>query len=224
MSKLIIGNWKMNGSIPLLNAFIDSIHCENFVLAVPNVFVAYSHMKDKFLKLAAQDCSIFQGCGARTGEISADILKESGAEFIILGHSERRALSSFDGIDSIYKKLNNSIKAGLKVILCVAENFNKLLDKNTSEFIINNIENIYIAFEPISAIGSGKAASLQEIVDTLNAIKSKFSGIKCIYGGSVNSENSAEILTLESVDGVLIGGSSLRLGEMKAILGCDAQV
>jgi triosephosphate isomerase len=197
---------------------MDSIHNENFILAVPSVYIAYAGEKRKKFILAAQDCSVFEGYGAHTGEISAEMIKEAGAEYVILGHSERRATSNFDNVNSVYKKLNNAINAGLKVILCVDEDFESLLDQKTKELIKGNLNKIVVAYEPMSAIGTGKLPSATDIETAVLDIKNKCYNVKTLYGGSVNAENIRKILGINVVDGVLIGGSSLRLDEIKKFL------
>ena len=219
MKKLIIGNWKMNGNISLVDAFTDSIHHENVVIGLPSIFIAYTHLKNMKLKIAGQDCSIYKENGAHTGEISANMLKESGAEYVIIGHSERRATSAFDSIPNILKKLNNAIDSGLIPVLCVDENYETLLDDETKKILKENKDNVILAYEPLSAIGTGIVPTCEEIQNVIATIKEKFFGIKTLYGGSVNSKNSKDILDIESLDGVLIGGASLKLSELKEIIG-----
>lgn len=218
MNKMIVANWKMNGSFDLLESFLESINDEDFILALPNVFLGYANKKNDKTILAAQDCSVFDGFGAHTGETSAQLLKECGVRYLILGHSERRSTSKFDDVPSILKKLQNALDAGLQVILCVDENFDALLDGETKSLLKDRLSSITIAFEPLSAIGTGKTLSLKEIEDKLSQIKQKYFGIKTLYGGSVNSKNISDILQIQNLDGVLIGGASLKLNEIQDIL------
>ncbi len=218
MNKMIVANWKMNGSVELVDTFINAIvKSEELILALPHIFIGYASAKRNGFKVAAQDCSVFENYGAHTGEVSAKMLKDSGAEYIILGHSERRSCNE-ETVDIIYKKMKNAIEAGLKIILCVDENYSKLIDENTESLVKNHIKDIAIAYEPVSAIGTGVVPTTTEISNVLSKIKETYYGIKTLYGGSVNSANSQEILGLESVDGVLIGGASLKIEEIEKIL------
>ena len=217
MNKLIIANWKMNGSIALLDEFLNSIKTEELILGLPYIFIAYSHFKNKNIKIAAQDCSVFNGYGAHTGEISAKMLADSGAKFVIIGHSERR-LGMHETIDEVYKKTLSALDSSIKVILCVDENYSSLIDQKTEDLLKHNPENVIIAYEPVSAIGTGVVPTIEEIMIVTSNIKNKYFNIKTVYGGSVNASNSKDILGINSVDGVLIGGASLKLGELKTIL------
>ncbi len=217
MSKLIVGNWKMNGTRPLVDAFLDSINEDNVVIGFPTLFIYYAHFKNKKLKIAAQDCSVNNDFGAHTGEVSAKMLFESGCEYVILGHSERRSSSQSDSVENVFKKLQNVINNGMTAILCVDENYDKLINEETCNFLKNNLEKIIIAYEPLSAIGTGVTPSISEISCALKSIKDKYFNIKTLYGGSVNPKNSNDILSIDEVDGVLIGGVSLKLNELKEI-------
>ena len=218
MNKMIVANWKMNGSFELVNRFLEAIDDTNFIFSLPNVFLAYAHFRNKNIKLAVQDCSVFEKFGAHTGEVSSDLIKDAGASYVILGHSERRATSAFDDVESIYKKLKNSLNSGLKVILCIDENYQLLIDEKTNDLLKQNPNDITLAYEPLSAIGTGKTPSPDEIVLKISDIKQKYFNIKTLYGGSVNSNNIHDILDIHNIDGVLIGGASLKLNEIQMIL------
>ena len=218
MNKMIVANWKMNGSFELVNRFLEAIDDTNFIFSFPNVFLAYAHFRNKNIKLAVQDCSVFEKFGAHTGEVSSDLIKDAGASYVILGHSERRATSAFDDVESIYKKLKNSLNSGLKVILCIDENYQLLIDEKTNDLLKQNPNDITLAYEPLSAIGTGKTPSPDEIVLKISDIKQKYFNIKTLYGGSVNSNNIHDILDIQNIDGVLIGGASLKLNEIQMIL------
>lgn len=216
MNKLIIGNWKMNGSLELINNFIEKLD-QRVIIAVPSVFMAYAHFKNPDLQLAAQDCSVFSSFGAHTGEVSAQMLNESGCKYVIIGHSERRQSSSFDSLENVLKKLENVVLADMTAILCVDENYDTLLDEQTVNFLKRHTANVILAYEPLSAIGTGHVPATSEISNILKSLKNKYFGIKTLYGGSVNSKNAKDILSDEAIDGVLVGGASLKIDEINEI-------
>ncbi|MDR2075159.1 MAG: triose-phosphate isomerase [Holosporales bacterium] len=210
--KLIIGNWKMNGSISLLHDFSEILDKENFIIALPYPLIPFAKSINPNVKIAAQDCSIFRGKGAYTGEISADMLKEFGAEYVIVGHSERREFFNESG-SIINKKVKNALLAELKIIYCVSENFENQI-KNDLEGVDTNI---IMAYEPISAIGTGITPSTDDVFAVTTRIKNLWD-TKILYGGSVNSSNISDFLGIENVNGVLVGGASLKLDEVKSML------
>ena len=216
MSKLIVGNWKMNGSMDLIDDFVNGLE-SNVIVGLPSIFIAYANSKNPKFQIAAQDCSIFDEFGAHTGEVSATMLVNCGCKYVIVGHSERRKSSDLDSVQNVLKKLKNVTAHEMTAILCVDENYEKLLDSQTVEFLKNNKEKVVLAYEPLSAIGTGIVPSTSEISRVLEVIKSKYFEIKTLYGGSVNSKNAEEILSIDSVDGVLIGGASLKLQEINTI-------
>lgn len=216
MNKLIVGNWKMNGTLELVDEFLEGLN-NNVIVGLPIIFIAYAKSKNPNFQIAAQDCSIFNDFGAHTGEVSAKMLSESGCKYVIIGHSERRKTFDSDSISNILKKLQNAVLNGMTAILCVDEKYDELLASQTVEFLKNHKSQVVLAYEPLSAIGTGIVPSISEISDVLKNLKSKYFGIRTIYGGSVNSKNAKEILDIDSVDGVLIGGASLKLDEINAI-------
>ncbi|MDR1289129.1 MAG: triose-phosphate isomerase [Holosporales bacterium] len=218
MSKLVVANWKMNGSIDLVDEFAKTFTADNLILGLPTIFLSPFRNRNSILKLAAQDCSMFQGFGAHTGEISARMLRESGIEYVILGHSERRSISNLDSTENILQKLSNAMDAGLSSILCIDENFDQLIDEKTTDLLRNSLGKVILAFEPVSAIGTGIVPNLSDIRETVSKIKEKCDGINTLYGGSVNSINAREIMDIPEIDGVLVGGASLKIPELTAIL------
>jgi triosephosphate isomerase len=218
VSKLIVGNWKMNGTTDLVDEFSRMMEADNLVLGLPYIFLSSFRSKTGKIKLAAQDCSIFSEYGSYTGEVSAKMLRSIGVEYVILGHSERRALSLLDSAKNVYRKLSNAIEAGLIAILCIDESYDQLIDKNTAKLIEENDEKVILAYEPLSAIGTGVVPDILEIAEQIVDIKERYHGVTTLYGGSVNSKNASEILSIEGIDGVLIGGASLKAAEMNTIL------
>ncbi|MDR1488551.1 MAG: triose-phosphate isomerase [Holosporales bacterium] len=209
MKKLIIANWKMNGNTELVRQFADILNNKNFVLAPPFPLISIAKYLNSNAIIAAQDCSIYNEKGAYTGEISAKILKESGAEYVILGHSERRKFFN-ESAEILNKKLTNAKNAGLEVIFCVSEAYEQQLKE------VDNINNLIIAYEPVSAIGTGIIPAAEEVNSILGEIKLiAGSGIKTLYGGSVSSNNIADFFNLKNLDGVLVGGASLNRTEVE---------
>ena len=241
MKSLIIANWKMNHGIKVgketalcINNGIKKNWSSNIVIAPP--FHVIYHLKEtiekrKFL-LAAQDCSEYVS-GAYTGDISACMLKEIGCKYVIIGHSERRTLKKESNL-IIKKKLINAFSENIDVVLCVGENEREYSDgksfaivkKQLLSSIPNNIKidnKLIIAYEPIWAIGTNKTPTTNEIKNMHISINKtllsnlNISFTKILYGGSLNSNNAKEILSLDEVDGSLIGGASLDAKEFLKI-------
>jgi triosephosphate isomerase len=144
------------------------------------------------------------------------MLKDAGAKYIILGHSENR--QSGENNKLINLKIKNSIKSGLKIIFCIGETLSQKRKKNTNKILsqqiiqglknIKNKKNIIIAYEPVWAIGSGLIPKNSEIFEIVKFIKNKVKGSKVLYGGSVNSKNINLLKKIDNVDGFLVGGAS----------------
>ena len=177
----------------------------------------------------AQDVSEYNE-GAYTGEISAKMLQDEKIMFCIVGHSERRMLFNEEN-EVIYKKITNLINNKIIPIICIGETLEekeknlttKILEKQIDQCIpkISNYKNSIIAYEPIWAIGTGLTPSNQEIEHVHSFIKNnqiKYTQFKVLYGGSVKASNSKEINSLNSVDGCLVGGSSLKVDEFNSII------
>ncbi len=226
MSKLIIANWKMNNTISDALNFAKYLkkHAKkqkSMVVCPPSTMLyEFSKSVKGVCSVGAQNCH-YENSGAFTGEISPAMAKDAGAEYVLVGHSERRKNFNEDN-EIISKKIASALKAGLKVIFCVGETleeknkYKSVLKKQILEGLklANNLENVIIAYEPIWAIGTGKVATLADIEKVHLYIKGLIeenfgTEIKVIYGGSVKPSNSEEILELADVDGVLVGGASL---------------
>ena len=236
-NKIISANWKMNGSLSLIDEFEKYFkasykhNISNAIIIFPPApyFQQFSQILKNYQNIyfGSQNCSEFDN-SARTGEISASIINDIGCEFVILGHSERRSLFNEDN-SIISKKINIAIKNKLKVILCIGENQEQKDNSDTFKIIEEQIitssskecnpENTIIAYEPVWSIGSGKTPSIKEIEEINKFIQEKLklkfniqtSKFKIIYGGSVNIKNFSNILQSNLIDGVLIGGSSLNI-------------
>jgi triosephosphate isomerase len=168
------------------------------------------------IDVGAQNCHPNEKYGAYTGQINSYMLKDAGAKYIILGHSENRQLG--ENNDLINLKIKSSIKSGLKVIFCIGETLNQKRKKTTKKVLsqqiiqglknVKNKKNIIIAYEPVWAIGSGLIPEETEIFEIVKFIKNKVKGSKVLYGGSVNSKNINLLKKINILDGYLIGGAS----------------
>ena len=227
---IVAGNWKMNKTPSQGKEFIHDI--ENMVSDIQNTevifFPAYPGLFDLTLRspfyLGAQNCH-WEGSGAFTGEVSIEMLKEFGVEYIIVGHSERRQLFN-ENDNMINKKIKAILSAGLKPIFCIGETIEDRNSGLTENFLENQIKKglegveslngCIIAYEPIWAIGTGETANKDQIFQTHNFINSVLKKLfpesnNCyiLYGGSVNTENAKDLIQIIGVDGFLIGGASL---------------
>ena len=242
--KLIVANWKMNKSVLIADNFIKELcgHFRSKSLNICDVAICPSfHLLDSVgkkiitenIKLGAQDCSAFaQNEGAFTGDISAGMLKDLGCDYVIIGHSERRIYNK-ESNDIVKQKVIHALNAGLDVILCVGENLEQRNNKAYKEFISKMLEEslpeelmsnkVIIAYEPVWAIGTGVSASYNQIEEMHQYLYekclSRFAmNLNIIYGGSVNSDNAKDILNIDKVYGLLIGGASLDASKFHSII------
>ncbi|HZJ78006.1 MAG TPA: triose-phosphate isomerase [Clostridia bacterium] len=242
---VIAGNWKMNktpeqtkqliGEIkPLVkNADCDVIVCVPYI----DLFAALEATKGSNIKVGAENCHWAES-GAFTGEISAQMLKDCGVPYVIIGHSERRTYFG-ETDETVCNRTRAALSAGLKVILCVGEYLEQRQNNVTMEVVRSQtkvalkgvseaeLENIIIAYEPVWAIGTGLTATAQqanevskEIRDLVCELYSKSAADKIViqYGGSMNAKNAQELLSQPDVDGGLIGGASLNAPDFAAIV------
>jgi triosephosphate isomerase len=248
-SPFVAGNWKMNTTATEAEKLVlemldrlDRIEGVEKVLCPPFVSLVAINMmlQNSSVKLGAQNM-YFETKGAYTGEISPGMLSEL-CEFIILGHSERRGY--FGETDEIVnKKVKAALSTRLKPILCVGERLAENEAGKTEEVInrqvteaLNNIEpvsDLVIAYEPVWAIGTGKAASGQQAASTIQFIrdvvarlwnKSIADGSSILYGGSVTGANIAEFISHPEIDGALVGGASLKAEEFVSIVEQTAEI
>ena len=235
----VVANWKMNGlrsyckTYNSINKhlFSKKTHKPNVIVCPPHTLIhALSLEKNYLVKLGAQDAHQHTS-GAFTGCISSEMIKDLGAEYVIIGHSERRQYFG-EGTKLIADKIVAAHKFGLKVIFCIGElkseikNRKSVLRKQLKSLPVKpNYKNLIIAYEPVWAIGTGLTPSLSEINEIHSSIRSilksklDFSNkVSILYGGSVNANNANEILSLENVDGALVGGASLKATEFSKII------
>jgi triosephosphate isomerase (TIM) len=245
--KVIAGNWKMyndpEASAKLINelkADLENANINCTVIVCPpftSLGMASSLLKGSEIKLGAQNMH-FEGQGAFTGEISASMLKGSGCEYVILGHSERRTIFK-ETDDLINMKIKKALSSGLLPVFCIGETLeerengvtNDVLSKQVREGLQDlneeDIKKIIIAYEPVWAIGTGKTASPQQAQDAhsfiRSLIKEKYNSsaadnIIIQYGGSVKPDNAAELLNQSDIDGALVGGACLKAESFIAII------
>ena len=244
MKKLIVANWKANPdsvrrAVSLAFAIESSAkYSKNkIVIAPPFPFLAAVKKVLRRVKLGAQNVSENYH-GPYTGEVTAEELKDLGVSYVIVGHSERRSLGETDLI--INKKIKAAIKKNLKVILCVGEPWSvrkkgiRAAEKFVREQLqkdlkgIENwklkIENLIVAYEPVWAIGTGRADKPQDAIQMIRFIKkflnpkSYILNPKVLYGGSVTAKNAAKFLNQKEIDGALVGGASLKPKKFQKII------
>jgi len=238
---LIAGNWKMNTTLPEavalvkeLKPLIEPVAAVEKVVCPPFVSLAAvkAELTGSSIKVGAQNL-YFEEKGAYTGEISPLMLAPL-CEYVIIGHSERRQYFGEDG-KMINRKLLSARKTGLKPILCVGEKLAENEAGKTEEVLRTQIDealvgvdlnSLVIAYEPVWAIGTGKAASGRQANATIGFVRHRVAGIdarasqtlRILYGGSVTAANAAEFLSQPEIDGALVGGASLKAGEFAAIV------
>ena len=240
---LVAGNWKMNGlagsliEIDAMRRAADAGESGPAELLVcpPATLIAQAawRIKGGELSLGAQDCSAEPG-GAFTGDISAAMLKDAGAQYVIVGHSERRTFHN-ETDELVRAKAEAALKAGLTPIVCVGETQAEREAGEQAAVVIRQLrgslpaeaasETVVVAYEPLWAIGTGLTATPKDIVVVHNGIRALLADtygpaggkIRLLYGGSVKPGNCGELLTLDNVDGALVGGASLKATEFLAI-------
>ncbi len=243
---VIAGNWKMNLTPSGAKKLIDELKplvagkndCE-IVVCVPFVDIAAAAeaVKGTAIKVGAQNVH-FEKSGAFTGEISAEMLLESGAEFVIIGHSERRQYFG-ETDETVNKRLSAALSAGLKPILCVGETLTER-DRGVTREVVSSqtkiaflginedgVKNTIIAYEPVWAIGTGRTATSDQADEVCGIIRDVIAekygrlvaeSVTIQYGGSMKPGNAAELLSKYNVDGGLIGGASLKAADFTAII------
>lgn len=244
---LIAGNWKMyktgTQAIAAAKQLADLAHGVNGVdimiaptaLSLPLVAAALG--KDSRIRLGAQN--VYPGKeGAFTGEVSAEMIKDAGADYVIIGHSERRQFFG-ETDESVSIKIRAALDAQLIPVMCIGETESQreadktffILDKQISDglkgFGLKELDSLILAYEPVWAIGTGKTAGPDQVKEVhgflRNLIKEKYAEalagkIRILYGGSVKPGNIKELMQLEDVDGALVGGASLNPEDFNKII------
>ncbi len=240
--KIAAGNWKMNGTAAALDALADlgphlSPNGPDVVICppAPLLFRAAALAKPLGLHIGAQDCHGMDA-GAFTGDISAAMVADTGATYVILGHSERR--EAYGESDSeIRQKVERAWAADLTAILCIGESGEDRAAGDTLDIIGTQLAgslpdaasatNTVVAYEPIWAIGTGLVPTLEQIIEVHDFIRDRLitrlgpdigGAIPLLYGGSVKPDNAATIFQAANVDGALVGGASLKASDFAPII------
>ena len=247
--KVIAGNWKMN---MLPNEAIDYIQAfeplvkdskNEVILCVPYIDLFYCLMNAQGtnIKIGAQNMH-YEEKGAYTGEVSPQMLKSIGVEYVIIGHSERRQYYN-ETDETVNKKVKAAYAVGLKPIVCVGESLEEREAGKTEDIITNQtrlaleglsedeVKRTIVAYEPIWAIGTGKTATSEDANNSIKSIRAEIARIYgeevaeeviIQYGGSVKSSNAKELFTTSDIDGGLVGGASLKPDEFSKIVNYEA--
>ncbi|MCL2545704.1 MAG: triose-phosphate isomerase [Oscillospiraceae bacterium] len=248
---IIAGNWKMNKTATEAKAMIEELKplvgkakwCD-ITLCVPSVILVpvQRYLRDSRMAVGAQNMHE-QESGAYTGEVSAAMLKDAGAKYVIIGHSERRQY--FNETDSsVNQKVKRALEVGLRPIVCVGESLEEremglTLDVITLQLRAalagvpaEKLRRVAVAYEPIWAIGTGKTATVEQAGEVNThirvVIRKEFGArvsrsVSILYGGSMNAKNAYELLAQPDIDGGLIGGASLKAEDFAAIVNAANQ-
>lgn len=243
--KLIAGNWKMNGLkaqmreartlAARLKRASPRPKCD-FLICPPATLLAplAAGLRSSRIRLGGQDCHVNEA-GAHTGDISAEMLKDAGASFVIAGHSERRA-DHGEASGLVAAKVAAAHRAGLTAIICIGETLKQRKAGRAGAVVSAQLKaslpagavakNTVIAYEPVWAIGTGVSAGLDDIEKMHGSIRKTLAkllgageadSMRVLYGGSVKPGNAGDILKLDNVDGALVGGASLKASDFWAI-------
>ncbi len=241
--KLIAGNWKMNQTREQARAFLKELatlesaaNTEMLVCPPISLLTTMVDENDIKINLGVQDVAVaVKESGAFTGDISAKMVQELGASYAIVGHSERRAMHG-ETNEIVQQKAINAIDAGLKAIICVGETLNDRDAGNAVDVVLTQVlesmpkiatgDNCVIAYEPVWAIGTGKVPTVDDVAEMHaaihQAVEKQFganiaNSMRYLYGGSVKPSNADSLLSIDYVDGALIGGASLKATDFNGI-------
>ncbi len=247
---IVAANWKMNGSLALVNSMVSELNnvklnenvevvvCPSFPYLAAFSLASANTGLAKAFSLGAQNLNEHEK-GAYTGEVSTSMLQEVGVNYVILGHSERRSIYK-ESSTLVAQKVKTALDAGLKPILCIGESEDERVAEQTEDVLAAQIQpvideigiekfaDVVVAYEPVWAIGTGKTASPEMAQETHQFIRDFIAKVDenvavkvpLLYGGSVNATNCEELFAQADIDGGLIGGASLKADEFKVI--CSA--
>ena len=242
---IIAGNWKMNNNARQTKELISQMSAKitdskaTVLLCVPaiNIRVAKQAAENSIINIGAENCHWAES-GAYTGEISADMLDSYDVKYCIIGHSERRQYFG-ETDETVNLRRKTCLKHSIHPIICVGENLEQRekditkevikgqIEKDLADFTEEDMLNTIIAYEPIWAIGTGKTATAQQAEEVCGYIRSIIANlfgnqtaeaVTIQYGGSMNAKNAKELLSMENIDGGLIGGASLKADDFAQIV------
>ena len=241
MQKLAAGNWKMNGSGAALAELValteahPAPSCEMLICPPATLIASAAAMMARGpLKIGGQDCHA-KASGAHTGDISAAMLKDAGASYVILGHSERRT-DHGESSALVKAKAEATLAAGLSAVVCIGETEGQRDAGTTLEICGAQLHgslpagasaaNTVVAYEPVWAIGTGRTPTIAQIAEVhaylraelVKALGEDGQSVRILYGGSVKPSNATEIFAVPHVDGALVGGASLKAADFGAIV------
>ena len=244
MKKFIVGNWKMNGSLAANDALMQGIlagvgqpACD-VAVCVPSVYLSQLQgllASQQAIALGSQNVSQHEN-GPYTGDVSAEMLKEFGVRYAIVGHSERR-MHQAETDTNVAIKAKRALEAGITPIVCVGET-QRERDEGMTDYIVrrqlaavthlvsSSITEVVVAYEPVWAIGTGNTATPEQAQQVHAVLRKQLqaatnhqaSAIRLLYGGSMNAGNAAELLAQPDIDGGLIGGAALKADDFLRII------
>ena len=243
----IVGNWKMHGTRAMLSEAraidraAERLIKAEVAIAPPFTLIHASRKEAGLIAIGAQDCHAAEG-GAHTGDVSAAMLKDAGADFVIVGHSERRADHGEKDAD-VKAKAEAAFAAGLEVIVCVGET-EAQRDADKAEQVVATqlegslprgegaVEKVTVAYEPVWAIGTGRTPTVEDVGAMHRSIRERLvriygepgEQVRILYGGSVKPDNAAELLAADEVGGALVGGASLTAESFLGIIVAAAEL
>jgi len=240
---LVAGNWKMNGLASsqaeleaLGNYLRDGADADCDVLICPpfTLIASFASSAPEGVAIGAQDCHTNKS-GAHTGDISAEMLRDAGASYIIVGHSERRA-DHGESSDMVRAKAEAVLGEGLTAVVCVGETEAERDAGKTLDIVLGQVaqsvpadstpDNTVVAYEPVWAIGTGRTPTVEDVAEVHAAIREALverfgdagNGFRILYGGSVKASNASELMAADNVNGALVGGASLKAADFNGII------
>ena len=239
--RLVIGNWKMNGSLAVNLGLLHQIRQGSIGaqvgVCVPYVYIpqARSVLMGSSVAWGAQDVSVY-GDGAYTGEVSATMLADMGCQYVLVGHSERRSLFG-ETDDDVAAKVKMAVRCGLAPVICVGETLAEREQGLTGQVVLRQLDAVVkacglsalvrgvLAYEPVWAIGTGRTATPEQAQEVHGLLRqwiaerceSVAARLQILYGGSVKPESAAQLFACPDIDGGLIGGASLQASDFLAI-------
>lgn len=239
--RLVMGNWKMHGGLEANASLLTDLRAGAGILAeyctlavcvpFPYLDQARSQLEGSSVSWGAQDLSAYER-GAYTGEVSASMLTDFACHWVLVGHSERRAMhGETDAL--VAEKTKAALAAGLTPVVCVGETLDQQEAGQTLEVIgkqlapvlalgSDAVSKLVVAYEPVWAIGTGRTATPAQAQEVHAAIRAKLgsvgaSAVRVLYGGSVKADNAASLFAMPDIDGALVGGASLLADEFLRI-------